>query len=155
MNTIEPLTFFYNTKQPRNNQGIHEAMRRFIRAKNAKGETVVLKKNGRLKGGEIHHIDHARSNGHQDNLFVCESNQQHTNLHNQTYQYVIESIQSGALVFDLDNKKYFVANPELNKYLSDWRKEGRPMRHQYENFHRHNGNELAKKRPTQGGLSFT
>ena len=111
------------------NAGVADAMKRFIESKQANGETVKLKRNGKLRGSEVHHIDHCRSNGHKDNIFICESTQQHAELHNQTFQFIIECIQSGLLGFDWKNKKYFVAFKPVVDWIQSWRTEGRPMRH--------------------------
>jgi hypothetical protein len=125
----DALTFRFNTKKPRRNQGKNEAIERWRNWNKElskpmvphKGNPKSKKDKSRNHYHSIHHLEGDRSNGDANNLFVCETEQQHENLELQLKQCQIELAQSGTLGFDLGSKNYFVAWEPLAGRLRAWR----------------------------------
>lgn len=82
------------------------------------------------KQSSVHHIDCDRSNDAPNNMFICENDKQHNNLHNQLHQANAEMIKSGVIGFDWADKKYFIAFKPLADWLRAWRAQGQPGWHQ-------------------------
>lgn len=124
------ITFWYDTNQPRRNNGKQEALERWKTWKREHGEALSRSKGNprskKDKGREfyhsLHHISGERSNGSPENLFICESEKQHENLELQLKQMQIELVNSGIIGFSFDAKKYFVAWKPLADKISEWRR---------------------------------
>ena len=64
----------------------------------------------------VHHIDGDKTNNTFDNLFVCESQNHHRQVHNQLERLSYELIQAGLIKFN-DSGKYFL-DPFLREQVS-------------------------------------
>jgi hypothetical protein len=125
----DAITFWYNTNQPRNNQGKKEALERWKKWKinnggqfvKSKGNPKSKKRTDRSFYHSLHHISGERSNGKAENLFVCETGDQHEKLEMQLKQLQIELVNSGIIGFAFDAKKYFVAWKPLADKILQWR----------------------------------
>lgn len=125
----DAITFWYNTNQPRNNKGKKEAIQRWKTWKKRQDEPMARNKgNPRSKKDKerefyhsLHHISGERSNGNANNLFICETDKQHENLELQLKQLQIELINSGAIGFSFNAKKYYVTWKPLADFISQWR----------------------------------
>lgn len=125
----EAVTFWFDTNQPRHNQGKKEALERWKKFKLESGQELIkYKRNQKSKKDKnrqtwhsLHHISGERSNGKADNLFICETELQHENLELQLKQMQIELVNSGAIGFSFGDKKYFVAWKPLANFIKDWR----------------------------------
>ena len=123
------ITFWYDTKQPRRNEGKQEALQRWKTWKKEHNESMVRsegnprskKDKSREMWHSLHHISGERSDGKADNLFICESDKQHENLELQLKQLQIELVNSGAIGFSLGAKKYYVTWKPLADFISQWR----------------------------------
>ena len=56
----------------------------------------------------IHHIDIDPLNNDVDNLYVCESNKEHRNIHIQLEKLTKELLNKGVIAFDRDKGGYYV-----------------------------------------------
>lgn len=121
---IEPVTFWFDADKKRRESGKKQAIKRWKSFRKEQGKPT-----GRDHYDSVHHIDCDRSNPDYRNLFVCETAQQHNNLHNQLQQMNSEMIKSDAVRFNLYTKKYELKSPALVEHILNWRKEGKPNRH--------------------------
>lgn len=145
---IEPVTFWFDQKKKRVETGKKQAVKRWKRFRTEQGKPI-----GRKHYDSVHHIDADRSNGDYRNLFVCETAEQHNNLHNQLQQMNSELIKSDAVGFNLDTKKYELKLPILIDHILEWRADGKPNKHhevrqetrQRDLFNLHKGEELHAK----------
>jgi hypothetical protein len=95
------LYFWFDTNKPRREEGKAEAIARYAYHKG-------LKRERHASWHSLHHVDGNRNNGKADNLFVCETQKQHNNLHLQLQEIMTQFIQAGLVQFDWIKKRYFV-----------------------------------------------
>lgn len=104
------LYFWYDTHKPRREEGRAEAIARWAHSKGLQRERLQ-------KFHSIHHIDGDRSNGASYNLFVCETQQQHNNLHLQLQEAMTRMIKFGLVKFDWLKKKYYIDDPYVTSLI--------------------------------------
>lgn len=122
------LTFWFEHK-PRNTFGAKKAVDRWVERQQELGRPITISPRGKIRDiHSIHHINLFREQGNVHNLFVCESQKQHDNLHSQLQAMTGYMIKSGLVNFSFDDKKYFIDNPYLLKWFGDWLKAGSPDR---------------------------
>jgi hypothetical protein len=121
------VTFWFDQSKKRKYGNLDQAIERYeaMSGKKYYGPNKV-KIN---KKSSIHHIDADRQNDHPNNMFICENDKQHSNLHNQLQQATTELIKSGVLGFDWNDKKYFVSWKPLAQWIRSWREKGQPNWH--------------------------
>jgi hypothetical protein len=72
------------------------------------GRELKTQKGG---GGEsVHHIDGDKLNNNIENLFICNSIEEHRKLHNSLEKISYELIKNGIIGFDNINKTYYIRN---------------------------------------------
>ena len=102
------LYFWFDHNKPRREEGRQEALRRWA---DARGDKEISRK----AWHSIHHISVDRSQGNADNLFVCESEDQHNKLHSQLQEFTTWAYNIGLLKFDFTKKKYYVEPDKIFK----------------------------------------
>lgn len=105
------ITFSYAVTRPRNNNGHKQA------------EEFYTRQTGKTPGVEqqLHHINWDRGDGRPENLFICENQKEHDELHRQMIGFATESINAGLLSFDKKHKEYFVSDRDMAKKFKDYR----------------------------------
>lgn len=136
------VTFKFDQNKPRKYGNIEPAAARYeeMSGKPYWKEVKVKRKDGTLrtvrvkanKKSSIHHLDGDRENDHPLNMFICNNDKEHNELHNQLQQFGTECIKSGILGFDWKDKKYFAAWKPLADWIRRWREKGEPNWHQNE-----------------------
>jgi len=105
--TVDKLSFHFDFDKPRRESGRHEAIKRYAKYKGISPNKV--------KNVHLHHLDLDRSNEHPANLFVCDTQKQHQNLHGQLQAMNSLMIKNGLVKFDWGGKYYYVAEPALRE----------------------------------------
>ena len=72
------------------------------------GRELKTQKGG--AGESIHHIDGDKLNNNIENLIICNSIEDHRNLHNNLERVSYELVKSGIIGFDSANKEYYIRN---------------------------------------------
>ena len=65
----------------------------------------------------VHHIDSDKTNNVSSNLFVCENDKHHQNVHSQLERVSMELVKVGAIKFDHTNGQYFL-DPYVCEFVS-------------------------------------
>jgi hypothetical protein len=131
---IGSITFWFDKNKPRSEFGKTAALQRWRASKKARGESIKPIKGNpkspkdkhRQEWHSVHHIDLDRSNGDANNLFVCETQEQHENIELQIRQMGSEMIKAGLVGFDLLHKKYFIDFEPIVERIKAWRDSVRP-----------------------------
>lgn len=65
----------------------------------------------------VHHVDCEKQNNSPSNLYVCRDDAEHQSLHQQLEEVSSCLVKAGAINFDKENGRYFIA-PQLSNWLS-------------------------------------
>ena len=65
----------------------------------------------------VHHIDANKINNVPDNLFVCEDDKHHQNVHSQLERISMELVREGVIKFNHETGQYFI-DPNIREVIS-------------------------------------
>lgn len=69
------------------------------------------------KQEKIHHVDSNKGNIYIDNLCLFGSDSEHQKCHKQLEKIAFELVEMGAILFDRNNKKYYIDNKIRTEYM--------------------------------------